>query len=63
VLIQSLRLEGTERVLEIGTGLGFQAAILAYLCREVISIEGLPILPSRRAETSTRRGSAMSRSP
>src|SRR5688572_368132 len=39
VMIQALWLEGTERVLEIGTGLGFQTAILAYLCREVISIE------------------------
>ncbi|TRZ99675.1 MAG: protein-L-isoaspartate(D-aspartate) O-methyltransferase [Deltaproteobacteria bacterium] len=35
----ALRLSGTERVLEIGTGSGYQTAILARLCREVVTIE------------------------
>jgi protein-L-isoaspartate(D-aspartate) O-methyltransferase len=39
LMVQALGLHGDERVLEIGTGLGFQAAILARLCREVVSIE------------------------
>ena len=38
-MVEALRLEGTERVLEVGTGLGYQAAILAHLCSEVYSIE------------------------
>lgn len=36
---QALRLTGTERVLEIGTGSGYQTAILCELSRSVISIE------------------------
>src|SRR5688500_7744827 len=37
--VAALRLEGSERVLEVGTGLGFQAAVLAAVAREVWSIE------------------------
>ncbi len=39
-----LDLEGGERVLEIGTGSGYQAAILSGLAREVFSIEVVPEL-------------------
>jgi protein-L-isoaspartate(D-aspartate) O-methyltransferase len=35
----ALRLSGTERVLEIGTGFGYQAAVLASLAREVFTVE------------------------
>jgi protein-L-isoaspartate(D-aspartate) O-methyltransferase len=42
-MVEALALRGGERVLEIGTGLGYQAAILARLAREVWSVE-------RRAE-------------
>ncbi len=38
-MIQALELYGPEKVLEIGTGLGFQTAILASLSREVFSVE------------------------
>jgi protein-L-isoaspartate(D-aspartate) O-methyltransferase len=38
-MIAGLRLRGEERVLEIGTGLGFQTAVLAKLARQVTSIE------------------------
>ncbi|CCF83085.1 protein-L-isoaspartate(D-aspartate) O-methyltransferase [Nitrolancea hollandica] len=38
-MTQALRLHGTERVLEIGTGSGYQTAILCELSRSVISIE------------------------
>jgi protein-L-isoaspartate(D-aspartate) O-methyltransferase len=43
-MVAGLRLEGHERVLEVGTGLGFQTAILAVLAREVFSIERFPDL-------------------
>ena len=36
---EALQLEGHEKVLEIGTGSGYQAAVLAELAREVYSIE------------------------
>ena len=39
VMTEALALRGDERVLEIGTGSGYQAAILAELAREVITIE------------------------
>ena len=39
IMTEALRLTGTERVLEIGTGSGYQAAILAELAREVYTIE------------------------
>ena len=38
-MIAGLRLSGTERLLEVGTGLGFQTALLAQLAGEVLSIE------------------------
>jgi protein-L-isoaspartate(D-aspartate) O-methyltransferase len=39
MMIAALRLRGDERVLEVGTGLGFQTALLATLAAEVVSIE------------------------
>jgi protein-L-isoaspartate(D-aspartate) O-methyltransferase len=41
LMTQELALEGTETVLEIGTGSGYQGAILAELCRHVVTIERL----------------------
>jgi protein-L-isoaspartate(D-aspartate) O-methyltransferase len=38
-MVAALELRGTERVLEIGTGLGFQTAILARLAETVFSVE------------------------
>jgi protein-L-isoaspartate(D-aspartate) O-methyltransferase len=38
-MAQLLELAGDERVLEVGTGSGYAAAVLSRLCREVISIE------------------------
>jgi protein-L-isoaspartate(D-aspartate) O-methyltransferase len=42
-----LTLEGTEKVLEVGTGSGYQTAVLAALSRRVCSIERLPALAAR----------------
>jgi protein-L-isoaspartate(D-aspartate) O-methyltransferase len=38
-MVAALGLTGSERVLEVGTGLGFQTAILAQLAGEVVSVE------------------------
>jgi protein-L-isoaspartate(D-aspartate) O-methyltransferase len=38
-MIEALRLAGSERVLEVGTGYGFQTALLARLSRSVYSVE------------------------
>ncbi len=42
-----LDLEGSETVLEIGTGSGYQAAVLALLTRRVVTIERIPWLAGR----------------
>ncbi|MBI3323565.1 MAG: protein-L-isoaspartate(D-aspartate) O-methyltransferase, partial [Candidatus Omnitrophica bacterium] len=44
LMVQLLHLQGHERVLEIGTGSGYQLAILSQLALEVYSIERLPEL-------------------
>jgi protein-L-isoaspartate(D-aspartate) O-methyltransferase len=46
-LSEQLRLDGDERVLEIGTGSGYHAAVLANLCRDVCTIERVPELAER----------------
>jgi protein-L-isoaspartate(D-aspartate) O-methyltransferase len=43
-MVGALRLDGHERVLEVGTGLGFQTAILAVLARQTFSVERFPDL-------------------
>lgn len=40
-MLQALKLKGTERVLEIGTGSAYQTALLAELCANVFSVEKL----------------------
>ncbi len=46
-LCDALGLEGNERILEIGTGSGYQAAILAEICRDVFTVERVPELARR----------------
>ncbi len=44
-MTQALRLTGGEKVLEVGTGLGYQAAVLSCIAREVYTVERLgPLL-------------------
>ncbi len=44
LMTQHLKLSGSERILEIGTGSGYQAAILAELAQKVYTIERVKIL-------------------
>jgi protein-L-isoaspartate(D-aspartate) O-methyltransferase len=50
LMTQLLRLEGDENTLEVGTGSGYQAAVLAHLSRQVHTIERHPELAERAAE-------------
>jgi protein-L-isoaspartate(D-aspartate) O-methyltransferase len=50
-MTEALRLDPTHRVLEIGTGCGYQTAVLAELAREVFSVELLPELADRARRT------------
>ena len=43
-ICQELGLRGSERVLDVGTGSGYQAAVLAELAAEVVTIERIPEL-------------------
>jgi protein-L-isoaspartate(D-aspartate) O-methyltransferase len=49
LMTEALNLTGSEKVLEIGTGSGYQAAILAELARKVISTERYPALAENAA--------------
>lgn len=49
LMTEALRLHGTERVLEIGTGSGYQAAVLALLAGHVVTVERHPFLAERAA--------------
>jgi protein-L-isoaspartate(D-aspartate) O-methyltransferase len=44
LMIQALELRGDERVLELGTGSGYEAAILAGLAQKVVTVECIPEL-------------------
>jgi len=51
LMTEALELHGHERVLEIGTGCGYQTAVLAEVCGKVFSVERLKSL----ADRATRR--------
>lgn len=55
-MTERLGLGGEERVLEIGTGSGYQTALLATLAREVFSIEIIPELAERARRTLDELG-------
>ena len=49
LMTETLRLSGSERVLEVGTGSGYQAAVLSLLVKEVCTVEIRPGLQKRAA--------------
>jgi protein-L-isoaspartate(D-aspartate) O-methyltransferase len=55
-MVASLGLTGSENVLEIGTGCGYQAAVVSLLAREVHTVEILPDLAQSAAERLQRLG-------
>lgn len=50
-MTESLQLDRSKKVLEIGTGSGYQAAILAEICKEVYTIEIFDVLGKRAKKT------------
>jgi protein-L-isoaspartate(D-aspartate) O-methyltransferase len=58
LMTQALALKGDEKVLEVGTGSGYQAAILSLLAREVVTVERLPELAEAAAKRLAQLGRA-----
>jgi len=56
LMTNALQLSGTERVLEIGGGCGYQAAVLSLLAQDVIVVELQPALASASRERLARLG-------
>jgi len=56
LMTELLELKGDERVLEIGTGSGYQAAVLAELCQKVFTIERVKTLADKARATLDRLG-------
>jgi len=56
LMTECLNLEGDEKVLEVGTGSGYQAAILCELAKEVYTIEILETLAERAEELLQKLG-------
>ncbi len=56
LMTELLEVHATDRVLEIGTGLGYQAALLAELARSVYTVELIPELAAQAASRLGRQG-------
>lgn len=56
LMTELLELKGEEKVLEIGTGSGYQAAVLAELAKEVHTIERVEILAQKAKERLEKLG-------
>ncbi len=56
VMTERLRLAGREKVLEVGTGSGYQTAVLAELAKEVYTVERIPQLLKRSKKLLTELG-------
>jgi protein-L-isoaspartate(D-aspartate) O-methyltransferase len=56
VMVEALALQGGERVLEVGTGSGYQAAILGRLACEVWTVERLPKFAAEAAANLAAEG-------
>jgi len=55
-MTECLKLTGQEKILEIGTGSGYQAAVLARLAKEVYTVERIPSLAELAKNTFRRLG-------
>jgi len=55
-MVEALRLVGDEKVLEVGTGYGYQTALLAGLAAEVWSVELWPDMTEAAREALAGRG-------
>ena len=55
-MTELLELKGRERVLEIGSGSGYQTAVLATVARKVFAIERIPVLAAEAKEKLMRLG-------
>jgi protein-L-isoaspartate(D-aspartate) O-methyltransferase len=58
LMAQALTLNGSEKVLDVGTGSGYHAAVLARLARRVISVERIPKLVALARANLKRAGCA-----
>jgi protein-L-isoaspartate(D-aspartate) O-methyltransferase len=56
LMTESLKLNGKEKILEIGTGSGYQSAILAEIGCKVYSVERIEALARRAEEILTKLG-------
>jgi protein-L-isoaspartate(D-aspartate) O-methyltransferase len=59
LICQSLALNGDERVLDVGTGSGYQAAVLDELAGEVVTIERIPELAAQARANLAAAGHAI----
>jgi len=58
LMIQALALKGDEKVLELGTGSGYEAAILAELASKVVTVECIPELAESAKQVLDKLGYA-----
>jgi protein-L-isoaspartate(D-aspartate) O-methyltransferase len=56
LMVEALELKGTERVLEVGTGSGYAAAVLGELCAEVFTVEAVEELALKARTLLTSLG-------
>jgi protein-L-isoaspartate(D-aspartate) O-methyltransferase len=55
-MTQALRPQAGDSALEVGTGSGYQAAVLSRLCRKVVTLDREPALAEHASETLKRLG-------
>ena len=56
LMVQALELRGDEKVLELGTGSGYEAAILAELAQKVVTVECIPELAESASQVLDNLG-------
>jgi protein-L-isoaspartate(D-aspartate) O-methyltransferase len=61
IMTEALQLDPGDRVLEIGTGSGYQTAVLCHLASEVYTVERIPALAAEARETLLELGCAHTR--